>query len=147
MKRVDDTKAKQAMLDALANYTGPITHCREAEPKLTCKLSEFGECQNQFIPADKKKWTKFCCTEHRKRWHYLNRTRTPYREVEAAEDAEARRENQLNGHANGHDVAKPKLTLADLGLVPAQPTTQSFKRRKLTTQNANASEDSTHERR
>jgi hypothetical protein len=132
MKRVDDTEAKQAMLDALANYTGPITHCRDGEEAMaelrTCKLSEFGECQNVFAPADKKKWTKFCCTEHRKRWHYLNRTRIPYRTVEAVEDAE-------NGHAtNGHDVAEKKLTLADLGL-GAQPTTQ-FKRRKLTTQNA-----------
>jgi hypothetical protein len=143
MKRVDDTEAKQAMLDALANYTGPITHCRDGEAmaKRTCKLCEFGECQNEFIPADKKKWTKFCCTEHRKRWHYLNRTRTTYREVEAVEDTEAQRGNQLNGHAtNGHDVAKRKLTLTDLGLAPAQPTTQ-FKRRKLTnTQDAKQEE-------
>jgi hypothetical protein len=138
MKRVDDTEAKQAMLDALANYTGPITHCRDGEAmaKRTCKLWEFGECQNEFIPADKKKWTKFCCTKHRKRWHYLNPTRTPYREVETVEDAEAQRDQQVNGHTNGHDVVKPKLTLADLGLVPAQPTTQPFKRRKLTTRDA-----------
>jgi hypothetical protein len=131
MKRVDDTEAKQAMLDALAKYTGPITDGLEprveTRTKKICKLSEFGECQREFIPG--KKWGEFCCTQHRKRWHYLDRTRTPYREVEAVEDA---RHASVNGHAtNGHDVAKPKLTLADLGVAPAQPTTQSFKRRKL----------------
>ena len=83
---------------------------------------------------------------HRKRWHYLNlRGRTSseaYRE--AVEDAEARRDERLNGHAtvNGHDASKPKLTLADLGL-GAQPTTQSFKRRKLNTQNAKQEERAT----
>jgi hypothetical protein len=126
MKRVDDTKAKQAMLDAIANYTGPITRGleprAETRTKRTCKLSEFGECQNEFIPADKKKWTKFCCTQHRKRWHYLNRN----------EDAEVR---CVNGEANG--VAKPKLSLAALGL--AQPTTHPIKRRKLNTHDAGES--------
>jgi hypothetical protein len=93
-----------------------------------CRLSEFSECERVFTPV--KDWGQFCCEEHRKRWHYLNRTRTPFREIEAAEDAEARRDERMNGHANGHDVAKSKLTLADLGL-GAQPTTQPFKRRKL----------------
>ena len=136
MKRVDDTEAKQAMLSALADYTGPITR-EMAKPRTkTCKLAEFGECQNEFVPE--KKWGEFCCTEHRKRWHYLNRNGTTARDAyrDAVEDAE-------NGHANGHanvnchDVAKSKLTLADLGLAPAQPTKQpQFKRRKLNTQNA-----------
>jgi hypothetical protein len=97
-----------------------------------CRLSEFSECERVFTPD--KDWGQFCCTEHRKRWHYLDRTRTPYRKIEAVEDA---RHASVNGHAtNGHDVAKPKLTLAELGLAPAQPTTPSFKRRKLTTRDA-----------
>jgi hypothetical protein len=108
-------------------------YARDVKPR-KCRLSEFSECELVFTTD--KDWGQFCCTEHRKRWHYLNRTRTPYREVEAVEDAEAQRENQLNGHANGHDVAKLKLTLADLGLALAQPTTQPFKRRKLTTRDA-----------
>jgi hypothetical protein len=113
----------------------------KCEPR-KCRLSEFGEgeCERVFTPL--KKWGEFCCEEHRKRWHYLNRTRTPFREIEAIENAEARRDERVNGHAsNGHDVAKPKLTLADLGL--AQPTTQPIKRRKLKTdveQRANAEE-------
>jgi hypothetical protein len=62
MKRVDDTEAKQAMLDALAKYTGPITHGLEPRvetrtKKIICKLSEVGECQREFIPG--KKWVNF----------------------------------------------------------------------------------------
>jgi len=122
MTKADDTKAKQAMLDALANYTGPITRGLER----TCKLSEFGECQNEFTPA--KKWAEFCCIEHRKRWHYLNRNGTTAREAyrDAVEDAE---NGHVNGHVNGHDVAKPKLTLAALGLAPAQPTASKLRRK------------------
>ena len=68
----------------------------------TCKLSEFGECQNAFTPA--KEWGEFCCTEHRKRWHYLNRTpNAKYRGAEAR-------------HANGHDAGEVREKLAALGL-------------------------------
>jgi hypothetical protein len=95
---------------------------------MKCKLSEFGECQREFTPL--KDWGEFCCSPHRKRWHYLNRCR------EAVEDAEARRDERLNGHVNGHDVAKPKLTLAALGLAPAPKTQPQFKRRKLNTRDA-----------
>ena len=88
-----------------------------------CKLSEFGECQREF--TSNKVWAEFCCTEHRKRWHYLNCNGTTARTAygDAVEDAE-------NGHVNGrvNGEAKPKLTLARLGL--AQPKPQ-FKRRKL----------------
>jgi|GraSoiStandDraft_16_1057320.scaffolds.fasta_scaffold819651_2 hypothetical protein len=31
MNTIDDTEAKQAMLNALAGYTGPITHCPDGE--------------------------------------------------------------------------------------------------------------------
>ena len=31
MTTIDDTEAKQAMLNALAGYTGPITHCPDGE--------------------------------------------------------------------------------------------------------------------
>ena len=94
---------------------------------MKCKLAEFGECRNEFRPQ--KEWAEFCCDSHRKRWHYLARKH------EAVEHAEAQRdERKMNGHAtNGHDVAKPKLTLADLGLAPPKP---QFKRRKLNTQGA-----------
>jgi hypothetical protein len=100
-------------------------NARDIKPR-KCKLSEFGECELVFTPD--KDWGQFCCVEHRKRWHYLDRTRTPFRKIEAVEDA---RHASVNGHANGHDVAKSKLTLADLGVAPAQPTTPPFKRRKL----------------
>jgi hypothetical protein len=91
---------------------------------MKCRLSEFGECEREFTPL--KEWGEFCCTQHRKRWHYLNHTRTSYRE--AVEDAEARREN---GHANGHDAGevREKITLAALGL--ASPKVEP-KRRRLT---------------
>ena len=116
MKKTDDTEAKQAMLDALANYTGPITREMAKPETKTCKLSEFGECQREFVPAKKKKWNeaKFCCEAHRKRYHYLERNGTTARRV--------------NGETNGHDVAQAKLTLARLGLAQPKP---AFKRRKL----------------
>jgi hypothetical protein len=87
---------------------------------MRCRLSEFGECKQEFTPL--KEWGEFCCTPHRKRWHYLNRTR------EAVEDAEARREN---GHANDYDAGevREKITLAALGLAP--PKVEP-KRRRLT---------------
>jgi hypothetical protein len=87
-----------------------------------CKLSEFGECRQEFTSA--KEWAEFCCTEHRKRWHYLARKATAYRE--AVEDAEAQR---ANGHANGHDAeeVREKITLAALGL--ASPKVEPKRRR------------------
>ena len=119
MKKEDDAKARQAMLEALAAYTGPIPTKAKAVAKpetKTCKLSEFGECQREFVPA--KKWAEFCCTEHRKRWHYLDR------------NPEAQHDERMNGHAtNGHDHAKPKRTLAELGLAQPKP---GLKHRKLT---------------
>jgi hypothetical protein len=136
MTKADDAEAKQAMLKALADYTGPITRAMAKPETKTCRLSEFGECQNEFVPSKKKKWTKFCCTAHRKRWHYLDCNGASRADTyrDAVEDAE---NGHVNGHApNGHDHAEKKITtLADLGL-GAQPTTQ-FKRRKLTTRDAN----------
>jgi hypothetical protein len=89
---------------------------------MKCKLSEFGECEREFTPL--KEWGEFCCTQHRKRWHYLNRKH------EAVEDAEVRRDERLNGHANGHAPVKlaKKLDLVALGLAPKAPP---IKRRKF----------------
>jgi hypothetical protein len=109
------------------------TWLKTGKPR-TCKLCEFGECQNVFTPE--KEWGEFCCTEHRKRWHYLNRSGTTARDAyrEAVEDAEARRDARMNGHANGHanghDAGEAKRkTLAELGL--ASPKVEP-KRRRLT---------------
>jgi hypothetical protein len=44
-----------------------------------CKLSEFGECQQEF--TSEKPWAEFCCAQHRKRWHYLTRAPIAKREV------------------------------------------------------------------
>ena len=91
-----------------------------------CKLSEFGECQREF--TSNKVWAEFCCTEHRKRWHYLNCNGTTAREAyrDAVEDAE---NGRVNGHANGHATAKPTAHPRQLGLAPAETGIQKTQAR------------------
>jgi hypothetical protein len=73
----------------------------EVEDQMKCDW-----CGREFSPA--KPWQHFCNPKCRDDWHNRERKRAAF------QTAEDRREDRMNGHANG---AGEKIDLAALGLV------------------------------
>jgi hypothetical protein len=76
-------------------------------------------CESSFSPA--RSWQRFCCPKCRDDWNNREKKRA------AVEAAEERREDRINGHANG-GAREEKIDLAQLGLASkAEP----LKRRRI----------------
>ena len=75
-------------------------------------------CEGEFSPA--KSWQRFCKPKCRDDWNNREKLR---RQIEAAEE---RREDRINGHANGASTRKVDLVALGLASKP-----QPVKRRRI----------------
>jgi hypothetical protein len=111
---------------------------------MRCRLSDFGECEEELTINRGAHWVAFCCTAHRKRWHY--RTHIQPAIIEQANERAKEKLNNppkpkltlaellagANGNGDDYEYVPEKLSFAELGLGSPPKSNVEVHRRKLT---------------